>query len=672
MESVKAIAGLLAILLLLACSTNASTDNADTFYYAIEKRGVLTGYSEVSLTQTTIDGRAVIIVDNKIESHVIALGASVDSYMSFVYHVDSATNQYFYHTSDIDQGKMKIGGIITIVGDTVFTEDRPDGKQDTLCISPEIVRECSPLFSHVLNKLKMENVNEIEYEKFSEIDGNTHDVIYSKVGTEELTLSGKNYNTMIVSVLDKTIGIRSKIWLNMENGYVVQSEVVDVKIYLTDKSVKNNMEKVDLDANLFSKVDEMISDIKSISYMKVYAVLEPGGVWITPESLNNPGQSFEGTVEENHVDGVFELNYRRYDGTNAPVYPDGYDIDESIRKYLEPEDMIESDDPELLKRAKQLVEGSTDSWEAMKRLGQWISDEISYDIPGGGTAKKTFEIRLGECGSHSRLMAAMCRAAGIPARMVWGCIYTPNYGGSFGQHAWNEVYMGEEGWIPIDVTAEEIDYVDCGHIRLGEAESKTIFFNPIDMTIVEYDASGADPVDLALYEKYVGKYQAPEKVFEILIRNGCLAVDIPDQLVCELKNPDENGNWVLTVSDQVWLAFQEDNNKVTSMTLTQITRVPRNYDSEKEIDSSKVPDEYLGYLGCYSVPMQGFDLTVLYQDNNLAVNDPTHGIIKLKDTDQPGRWRDEFDQNDVSFDINDEGKCEALIFHAIVPMMKIK
>ena len=66
--------------------------------------------------------------------------------------------------------------------------------------------------------------------------------------------------------------------------------------------------------------------------------------------------------------------------------------------------------------------------------------------------------------------------------MVIGCAYIKQYGGCFGQHGWNEVYMGDAGWISIDATFTEIDYIDAGHIRLGEKSS----FNPEEMEILEY------------------------------------------------------------------------------------------------------------------------------------------------------------------------------------------
>ena len=55
-------------------------------------------------------------------------------------------------------------------------------------------------------------------------------------------------------------------------------------------------------------------------------------------------------------------------------------------------------------------------------------------------------------------------------------------GGIFGQHVWTEIFMGNAGWIPVDATADEIDFIDSGHIRLGEQAA----FLPKKMKILEY------------------------------------------------------------------------------------------------------------------------------------------------------------------------------------------
>ena len=67
-----------------------------------------------------------------------------------------------------------------------------------------------------------------------------------------------------------------------------------------------------------------------------------------------------------------------------------------------------------------------------------------------------------------------------------GSLYTLVDGGSFGHHGWNEVYMGEAGWIPVDVTSHETDYVDSGHIRLGVLKTKVTVINFREMEILDY------------------------------------------------------------------------------------------------------------------------------------------------------------------------------------------
>ena len=52
------------------------------------------------------------------------------------------------------------------------------------------------------------------------------------------------------------------------------------------------------------------------------------------------------------------------------------------------------------------------------------------------------------------LFTALCRAAGVPARPVWGIIRMPPVPnqpkGNFASHNWAEVYFPGSGWIPVD------------------------------------------------------------------------------------------------------------------------------------------------------------------------------------------------------------------------------
>jgi len=111
-------------------------------------------------------------------------------------------------------------------------------------------------------------------------------------------------------------------------------------------------------------------------------------------------------VKDNLIEGIFEIEHTHYDGADASVFPPDFSSDESLKKYLEPDESLESDDPILISKAEEITEGSKDSWEAVRRLSEWVAQNIAYAIPGGGTARKTYDTRSGECGAHSILLAA--------------------------------------------------------------------------------------------------------------------------------------------------------------------------------------------------------------------------------------------------------------------------
>ena len=71
--------------------------------------------------------------------------------------------------------------------------------------------------------------------------------------------------------------------------------------------------------------------------------------------------------------------------------------------------------------------------------------------------------------AHAMLMAAMCRAAGIPSRTALGLVYvedsktrTPQ----LGFHMWAEVYV-QNAWVGMDATLGE-GLVGPGHLKIAD------------------------------------------------------------------------------------------------------------------------------------------------------------------------------------------------------------
>jgi Transglutaminase-like superfamily len=57
----------------------------------------------------------------------------------------------------------------------------------------------------------------------------------------------------------------------------------------------------------------------------------------------------------------------------------------------------------------------------------------------------------GDCGDYSALYAALCRALGIPCRVLYGTWAF----GKMQAHTWNEVYIDGLGWLPVDTSGDQ-------------------------------------------------------------------------------------------------------------------------------------------------------------------------------------------------------------------------
>jgi len=139
---------------------------------------------------------------------------------------------------------------------------------------------------------------------------------------------------------------------------------------------------------------------------------------------------------------------------------------EGVRECLGPSPLVQSDAPEIAAMAKEAVGDCTDAWEAARRIERFVHDAIDakgFDV-GFASALEVARERRGDCTEHAVLFCALCRAAGIPSRVVMGieCI-----GRVWGGHAWGEVWI-EGAWYQLDAT---LGYgsVDALHLSLAKS-----------------------------------------------------------------------------------------------------------------------------------------------------------------------------------------------------------
>ena len=262
----------------------------------------------------------------------------------------------------------------------------------------------------------------------------------------------------------------------------------------------------------FLKVNQLKADVD----VKVIG----SGIENEPSVLNTSMQIFEGEKNGDHIVGEIRVHTVTFDGNSDSLAFPKVSPNRDRDVWLSPSVYIESDHPAIVAKAQELTKGSKTRWDAVLKIGQWVHREITYVIADTPSAKLALETRKGDCGPHATLMVAMLRAVDIPSRLVGGLVYTPVFGGSFGQHAWVEVHMGDSGWIAMDPTTGEFDQLSATHMKLFEGlggvipESvKVTEFEPPNRVATTNVLAEAKPLPWKIGQEYKFKYSRGGKEF---------------------------------------------------------------------------------------------------------------------------------------------------------------
>lgn len=158
--------------------------------------------------------------------------------------------------------------------------------------------------------------------------------------------------------------------------------------------------------------------------------------------------------------------------------------------YLEDAIDIDYNTPAIFLLAQEIKSRTSTPKQAIKEtliyvyLNVEYSSELSEEYCYEEKASTVLESGIGDCVSMSRLVTALLRAQGIPAKTVGGCYsaynrcdilfstipyreaqVTPMEEGVFKKkgylHEWVEVWEPENGWILVEATSAQIFHSDC-------------------------------------------------------------------------------------------------------------------------------------------------------------------------------------------------------------------
>ena len=130
--------------------------------------------------------------------------------------------------------------------------------------------------------------------------------------------------------------------------------------------------------------------------------------------------------------------------------------------------------------------GEKNPYRKARRLYDWVCEQCTYNyvwhqrdatFTWGCASEEVRQRRAGDCVTQSMFYAALCRCAGIPARIVSGPVFPPCFKND---HVWAEVFFPGWGWFPVDVTYSEVITMAPDLSETQQRQLRDFFFGRVD------------------------------------------------------------------------------------------------------------------------------------------------------------------------------------------------
>lgn len=300
-----------------------------------------------------------------------------------------------------------------------------------------------------------------------ELDG--AEVELTKI-TTSMVFGGGNVGGMDANML-KGLQIDSDTWVDAEMNpkiMTVNMGIMQMRMYQTTKAeAMKRGAPPEMFLETFVKTDRKVG--KGAERVVLRLKLAPESRGSIPDLPDTPMQSVK-RISDREV--LVTLQRDGWDKLRAvkknPATPN------ELSRYLSASSVCDANDRKIRRLARRAVRGHSTPADKADALRQFVTDYITdknMDV-GFATASDVVRNRSGDCTEHGVLLAALCRAAGLPARGVSGIVEIPagmfgsgKKGSAFGYHMWTQVWIDGQ-WVNIDAAMRETD-CEPNHIALA-------------------------------------------------------------------------------------------------------------------------------------------------------------------------------------------------------------
>lgn len=291
-------------------------------------------------------------------------------------------------------------------------------------------------------------------------------------GKEPFTLPDgqKRELTKITSTMKLAMAITSNSWLDDQASPLVMDFNMGGfslrVLHATKEQALEGAAPPELFLTTLISVEQRISQQAKSVRLRLTLPEDKDGMKM-PELPNTPAQSFRRINDHEGIVTIRRLDWEAIrKGEEKPA-------DAAMSEYLRASVALDINDRRIKRHAKKAIKGCKTPAEKADALRRYVTDfvETKNLEVGFATASEVVRSRKGDCSEHAVLLAALARAAGLPARGVSGIVQVPETsittgkGGAFGYHMWTQVYIDGQ-WVDIDAALRQTD-CDPTHLALA-------------------------------------------------------------------------------------------------------------------------------------------------------------------------------------------------------------
>jgi hypothetical protein len=138
-------------------------------------------------------------------------------------------------------------------------------------------------------------------------------------------------------------------------------------------------------------------------------------------------------------------------------------------EFLKSSYFLDCGNAKVREQAAQIVGDEMDPWRKAQRIEKWVHEHMQGNPEVNfAPASQVLRDLQGDCRQHAMLTAALCRAAGIPARTAVGLVYDNDRkrGPGLAFHMWTEVWIKGQ-WLMLDAVLGH-GHVGAAHLKIAD------------------------------------------------------------------------------------------------------------------------------------------------------------------------------------------------------------